>query len=162
MTLIPRPNLPSLLSNKHIPFYGDWPNSVANATATRLIRHPNARYSEQEGAPRSVRSENVHFARDTARFAEKIVRRSLFIERVTCRADRLLSDGSAGRGRRRRPAILTCCRSPPCRHVGGVAYLEVSYSSRDPTSSLHSRCHTDCCDDHLSVSEFLIVAVHLL
>lgn len=76
--------LPSLLSNKYVPFYGDWPNSVANATATRLVRHPNARYSEQEATPRSVRSENVRFDRVAGKIRMKDSPKAIPWEMVTC------------------------------------------------------------------------------
>ena len=85
----PMLNPPSLLSNKHVPFYGDWPNSVANATATRLVRHPNARYSEQEGAPRSVRSENVRFDRTAGKSRRKDSPKVIPPKIVTCMLDSL-------------------------------------------------------------------------
>jgi hypothetical protein len=51
------------------------------------------------------------------------------------------------------------------RHVGigGAAhFIRLSYSSRDPTSLLLSRCHTICCRDHLMVAVFFAVSVYLL
>jgi hypothetical protein len=162
MTLIPRPNLPSLLSNKHIPFYGDWPNSVANATATRLIRHPNARYSEQEGAPRSVRSENARFDRVAGKFRMKDSPKVILLQMVTCMS---LSDESI-------LLLAEAEATSPFSHAAEVRHVGIGGAAhfirlcRTPHATLHhlflSRCHTICCRDHLMVAVFFAVSVYLL